>query len=83
MAEPTALTPGELATLVAIREYLDTNGFAPSMRELATMTGANSNSTVHNRINGLRAKGWIARVHNRSRAIVLLTPPPAGAPCQD
>ena len=43
-----ALTEKDIAMCDCIRLYIKKNGFSPSVRELGTMMGLKSMSTVHN-----------------------------------
>ncbi|MGX6605611.1 LexA family protein [Micromonosporaceae bacterium Da 78-11] len=59
--------------LTVIREYGTTNGYAPSVREVAGSVGR-SVSAVQYQIGQLEQKGWIRRHPHRPRALVVLNP---------
>lgn len=57
-----------------LRWFLNENGYAPSLEEIAGHFGLSSVATVHEHIGNLQDKGLLRRDPNRSRAVEL-TPP--------
>lgn len=66
------LTKRESDTLNVLVEYINQNGYAPSVREIAEIIGVKSTSTVHNYLKGLQNKGFIERKENFPRALRIL-----------
>jgi repressor LexA len=58
--------------LEAIRTYTNSNGYSPTIRELAKMTGLKSSSTVHRQLEVLESRGKIARGMDKARTIRVL-----------
>jgi SOS-response transcriptional repressor LexA len=58
--------------LQAIGIYLSVHGYAPSIRDLARMTGITSTAQVHYLLNGLVAEGRITRARHVARGIRLV-----------
>ncbi|MFN2382952.1 MAG: transcriptional repressor LexA [Gemmatimonadota bacterium] len=52
-----------------LRTFVDANGFAPSLEEIAEHFGLASVATVHEHLTNLEAKGALRRDPNRSRAL--------------
>lgn len=74
------LTPVQAKCLQFIADYqAGHGGIAPSYDEIAAHMGVLSKSAVTRLIDQLEARGRIARVPNRSRAITILPFPPVGA----
>jgi len=57
------------AILRAIEEFRRVNGYSPSIRELCSLTGVRSSSTVHSYLTRLKAEGYIASVPEKSRTL--------------
>lgn len=55
-----------------VREFLDENGYAPSLEEIAANFGLSSVATVHEHLENLQSKGFLRRDPNRSRAVELV-----------
>ncbi len=55
-----------------IRQHIETNGSAPTLRQIADSINVNSLATVHEHLQTLEAKGLIKRQHGKTRAIELL-----------
>jgi repressor LexA len=53
-------------------EYIDRNGYAPTIEETAEHFGLRSLATVHKHLTNLQKKGLIKRDWNRSRALELV-----------
>lgn len=60
-------------------EFIEENGYAPSLEEIASRFGLSSVATVHEHLENLESKGAVRRDPHRSRAIEL-TEPAAGLP---
>lgn len=54
-----------------IKEYTDTNGYPPSVREIGKGVGIKSTSTVHRYISIMNEKGIISRNSSKTRALKL------------
>ncbi|MEM4385418.1 MAG: winged helix DNA-binding protein [Candidatus Anstonellales archaeon] len=55
----------------AIKVYIDTHGYAPSIREICSLVGLHSTATVHNRIKKLIEKGYLQKEDMKPRTIKL------------
>lgn len=55
-----------------IKSFVDKNGYAPSIRELCSMTGLRSTATVYHHLRTLRKEGLIDYVDGKARTIVVL-----------
>ncbi|MFC6546832.1 hypothetical protein [Cohnella cellulosilytica] len=64
-----ALTRVEAQALEIIKLFINENGYAPSIRELADAMNYNSSSTAFNVVERLRKKGAIATGRNGPRTI--------------
>lgn len=58
--------------LRAIIDFEDAEGYPPSVRELCTMTGIKSTSTIHSHIAKLQEEGYISKISAQSRTIRVL-----------
>ncbi len=54
-----------------IKQYIQSNGSAPTLKDIAEAIGVSSLATVHEHLQALEAKGLIIRKPGRSRAIEL------------
>lgn len=63
------LTEKEKEVLAAIIDYIEKNGFSPSVRELCVIVGLKSTSTVHAYLKKLEEKGYIERLEKSPRAL--------------
>jgi len=52
-----------------VRQFLEQEGYAPSIEEIAAHFGLSSVATVHEHLRNLEAKGALRRDPNRSRAL--------------
>ena len=59
------------AILRVINEKLDSSGFPPSVREIASAVGLASPSTVKHHLDALEAQGYLAREPGLPRALDL------------
>ncbi len=55
-------------------------GVSPSIREICTHVSAKSTSTIHNCVRDLEAKGYISRMNNTRKSIVINTTPKTDVP---
>ncbi len=62
------LTRGEKKVYDYLSEYIDRNGYSPSVRDIAAATGFASSSTVHLYLSRLEEKGYIEREQHKSRS---------------
>lgn len=65
------LTNGERETLQFIQNYVDTNGFSPSWREISSGVYVRSPAAIQRRLIGLCSKGYITLHPRIPRSIVL------------
>lgn len=66
------LTEMEQKVLDAIINYINENGFGPSIRELGNTVGLKSTSTIHYYVKRLEEKGYIIRKGNSPRALTVV-----------
>ena len=52
-----------------LQQYIEQNGYAPTLAEIGQFFGLSSLATVHKHLHNLEAKGFIRRTHNHSRAL--------------
>ena len=55
-----------------IKNFIDENGYAPTIRELNKLTHIKSTSTTHSKLTQLKKKGYITYVEGKSRTIKIL-----------
>lgn len=55
-----------------IKQHIESNGSAPTLRQIADALSVNSLATVHEHLQTLEAKGLIKRQHGKTRAIELI-----------
>ena len=60
--------------LAVIREYIEENGFSPSIRDIQDRTNITSTSKVQRHLNKLADQGYIRRTPETARSIVLEEP---------
>ena len=65
------LTKKQKDVLNFIRDFVDDNGYPPSVREICIGIGVKSTSTVHGYLTRLERNGYITRESTRTRSIVL------------
>ena len=66
------LTPKQEELYITIKDYIDRNGYSPSIRELCIRLGNNSPATVHAKLKMLKQKGFITYEKGKSRTIKIL-----------
>lgn len=64
--------------LAFIREYTTSQGYPPSVREIAAAVGLRSPSSVHAHLKRLRELGYLDRDGHKTRAITLTDAPTGG-----
>lgn len=71
-AEPARLvvTPRQLEILRFIRDYRTTNGYSPTMQEIAALLGVNK-VTVFEHVESLVKKGFLRRLPFKARSLIL------------
>ncbi|MDA8430175.1 MAG: transcriptional repressor LexA [Geobacteraceae bacterium] len=71
------LTTRQQQVYTFIKEYLDSNGSAPTLREISTHIGTAGTVTAIGHVNALEKKGYLRRREGSSRGIVLTRSPAA------
>lgn len=64
-----ALTRRQKQILDFIREFIEANGYSPSLEEIGTNFGLSSVATVHKHVTNLVRKGLLRRSWNQNRSI--------------
>jgi repressor LexA len=67
-----ALTRRQREVLDVIQNFIDTNGYSPSLEEIGGSLGLSSVATVHKHVSHLVEKGLVRRVWNQNRSIDLV-----------
>lgn len=63
------LTEKQKKIFEIIKNYIDKEKIAPTIREIGILAGLRSSSTVHSHIETLEEKGYIYRLENCPRSI--------------
>lgn len=66
------LTKRQEEILTFIKEYIVSNGYPPTVREIGTSLGVSSPATIHAHLTNLADKGFIKKEETKNRAIELL-----------
>ncbi len=66
------LTRKQRDILTLLIKHIEQHGVAPSFDELCEAAGLKSKSGIHRLMSGLEERGYIARLHNRARAVSIL-----------
>ena len=66
------LTKRQDEILTYIKEYVVSNGYPPTVREICAAIGVSSPATVHAHLQNLENKGMIKKEETKNRAIELL-----------
>ena len=66
------LTKRQREILDFLNEFIEQNGYAPSLEEVGRRFGLSSLATVHKHLTNLQEKGFIKRAWNRSRSMELV-----------
>ena len=67
------LTKRQREILDYLQEFIQHNGYAPSLEEIGRRFSLSSLATVHKHLSNLQEKGFIRRSWNRSRSVELLS----------
>lgn len=57
---------------IAIKEFINKNGYSPTVRELGKITNIKSPATTYAKLIILKRKGYITFVEGKSRTIKIL-----------
>ena len=68
----TELTERQNEILNYIKEFIVSNGYPPTVREIGNALGLSSPATIHSHLNNLESKGFIRKDGSKNRAIELL-----------
>jgi repressor LexA len=68
---PPVVYKRQLQILDFIRQYIDTNGFAPTLKQIAEALNVSSLATIHEHLQALEKKGLIRKKTGATRGIVL------------
>lgn len=63
------LTPKQLKIYRIIKDFIDRNGYSPSVREIANFANLSSPATIQEHIKKLKDKGYITYIENKTRTI--------------
>jgi repressor LexA len=66
------LTRRQREILDFLNDFIQRNGYAPSLEEIGKRFGLSSLATVHKHLTNLEEKGFIKRAWNRSRSVELV-----------
>lgn len=66
------LTKRQEEILTFIKEYIVSNGYPPTVREIGASLGVSSPATIHAHLTNLADKGFIKKEETKNRAIELL-----------
>ncbi|WP_081412706.1 transcriptional regulator [Fictibacillus gelatini] len=69
------LTKRQTAILEAIRNYIDQNHYAPTVREVGQAVGLTSSSTIMGHLERLRKKGFVTWEQGRPRTLRVIERP--------
>ncbi|MDD4111318.1 MAG: hypothetical protein PHS54_07285, partial [Clostridia bacterium] len=65
------LTKRQKEVLDFITEYIDKNGFGPTLNEINQKLGMGSASAAYQHVDALERKGYLKKLPNKTRAIAL------------
>jgi len=74
-----ALTRRQREVLDVIRDFIDRQGYSPSLEEIGSQLGLSSVATVHKHVTLLVDKGYVRRAWNQNRSIELAESERAGS----
>jgi len=74
MTKKPELSPRQISILEFIKTASESQGYAPSMREIGDAAGLNSPASVKYQLDILEEKGFIRRDENRGRAMEVVLP---------
>lgn len=69
---PPVIYTRQSQILSFIKQYVDTNGYAPTLKHIAKALGVSSLATVHEHLQALEKKGLIRKKVGKTRGIELL-----------
>lgn len=67
-----ALTSKQTEIFNIIKDFINENGYSPSVRELCELSNRNSPSTIHSYLTLLEVKGYITYKNGKSRTIRII-----------
>ncbi|HKQ63276.1 MAG TPA: transcriptional repressor LexA [Candidatus Polarisedimenticolaceae bacterium] len=73
-----ALTRRQRQVLDVISQFIEQNGYSPSLEEIGARLGLSSVATVHKHVTHLVEKGFVRRAWNQNRSIELVEREAAG-----
>lgn len=82
-ARDPRLTPRQRKVLRVIREWVETHGYPPSVREIGEVVGLRSPSSVHHQLAALERAGYLRRDALRPRAMEVMRRGGGGAADHD
>ena len=68
------LTKRQSDILKALKKFIATHGYPPTVRDIGAMLNLNSPATTHFHLNKLEEKGYIKKNESKNRALELLVP---------
>ncbi len=77
-----ALTRRQRQVLDVIRDFIDENGYSPSLEEIGAELELSSVATVHKHVSHLVQKGFVKRAWNQNRSIELVDQAPSAGSIQ-
>lgn len=77
------LTPRQRQLLLFLKDYIDRNGYPPTMDTMATALGFASKSSPFRLLNCLEKRGFIRRVNQQHHSVEILRMPPDWIACAD
>lgn len=69
---PEPLTPAQRDVLFFVAAHVEREGYAPTVREIGAALAITSTNGVHEILERLERKGWIARTPLKARAMRVL-----------
>ena len=66
------LTEKQVKFLKVIKDFIASNGYAPSYEEMKQMNGLRSKSVVHGYVYRLKKRGYLDIIRHSKRSIVVL-----------
>ena len=66
------LTARQLKLFKFIKNYIVKNNISPSYEEMKVAIGLKSKCSISKRIEQLKDRGWITKLHGKSRSIKIL-----------
>ena len=66
------ITKKQIIILDCIKEFIEENGYSPSIRDICKMSGRTSPATIHSYLKILKRKGYINYIDGLSRSITVV-----------